>query len=225
VSAIDISNDDHDRVSAAIAKAEAGTAGEIVAVTAPVSDSYHDVGLHYAIGVLFLVLAGVAVWPGLLDFWWSLLIGWSAPPTIRELMTLLLGICLAKFLAVLFIMKWMPLRLALTPGATKTRRVRRRAIILFKAAAERRTDGRTGVLIYLSMGEHRAEIVGDEAITALTSPDTWGEAMAALIAEVKAGKPADGIVAAVGLIGAELAAHFPRKSADRNEIPDKLIVL
>ena len=37
--------------------------------------------------------------------------------------------------------------------------------MLFKAAAERRTVGRTGVLIYLSMGEHRAEIIGDEAIT------------------------------------------------------------
>ena len=225
MTAIAHSKDDHDRVSAAIAEAEAGTAGEIVAVTAPVSDSYHDVGLHYAIGVLFLVLASVAIWPGLLDKWWTLLIGWSAPPSMRELMTLLLGVCLAKFLAVLFIMKWKPLRLALTPGPTKTRRVRRRAIILFKAAAERRTEGRTGVLIYLSMGEHRAEIVGDAAITAVTSPDTWGEAMAALIAEVKAGKPADGFVAAVGLIGAELAAHFPRSSSDKNEIPDKLIEL
>ena len=223
--AITLSKDDHDRVSRAIAKAEAGTAGEIIAVTAPVSDSYHDVGLHYAVGVLFLVLASVAIWPGLLDTWRTLLIGWSTPPTMRELMTLLLGVCLAKFLAVLFIMKWMPLRLALTPGPTKTRRVRRRAVILFKAAAERRTEGRTGVLIYLSMGEHRAEIVGDAAITAVTSPDTWGEAMAALLAEVKAGRPADGIVAAVGLIGAELAAHFPRSTRDRNEIPDKLIEL
>jgi putative membrane protein len=225
VTAIELSKDDHDRVNRAISEAEAGTAGEIVAVTAPVSDSYHDVGLHYALGVLFLVLASVAIWPGLLDFWWRQLIGWSAPPTMRELMTLLLGICLAKFLAVLFIMKWMPLRLALTPGPTRTRRVRRRAIILFKAAAEHRTEGRTGVLIYLSMGEHRAEIVGDEAITAVTSPDTWGEAMAALIAEVKADKPADGIVAAVGLIGAVLATHFPRASGDKNEIPDKLIEL
>lgn len=225
MTAVALSKADHDRVSAAIAKAEGGTAGEIIAITAPVSDAYHDVGLHYALGVLFLVLASVAIWPGLLDYWWRLLIGWSTPPTMRELMTLLLGICLAKFLAVLFILKWMPLRLALTPGPTKTRRVRRRAIILFKAAAERRTEGRTGVLIYLSMGEHRAEIVGDEAITGVTTPDTWGEAMAALIAEVKAGRPADGIVAAVGLIGTELAKHFPRQSADRNEIPDKLIEL
>ena len=65
----------------------------------------------------------------------------------------------------LLILKWMPLRLALTPGATKHRRVRRRAVAIFKAAAERRTVGRTGILIYLSMAERRAEIVADEAIT------------------------------------------------------------
>ena len=97
--------------------------------------------------------------------------------------------------------------------------------MLFKAGAERRTIGRTGILIYLSMGEHRAEIVADEAITTVTTPETWGEAMAALLIEVKAGRPGDGIVAAVELIGEVLAEHFPRSSDDTNEIPDKLIEL
>ena len=125
----------------------------------------------------------------------------------------------------LLLLKYMPLRLALTPGATKQRRVRRRAISIFKAGAERRTIGRTGILIYLSMGEHRAEIVADEAITQVTTPETWGEAMAALLVEVKAGRPADGIVAAVERVGAVLKEHFPRSSTDTNEIPDKLIEL
>ena len=221
----EVSQTDHERVSAAIATAEAGTAGEIVAMTAQTSDSYHDVALHYAVAALFLFLGAVAAWPQLLENSWSMLMGWSEPPSERAMLTLLLGIALAKFLFVLFVMKWMPLRLALTPGATKTRRVRRRAIILFKAAAERRTEGRTGILIYLSMGEHRAEIIGDEAITAVTTPETWGEAMAALLTEVKAGRQADGIVAAIGLIGEVLAQHFPREAADKNEIPDKLIEL
>jgi len=97
--------------------------------------------------------------------------------------------------------------------------------MLFKAAAERRTVGRTGVLIYLSMGERRAEIIGDEAITAVTTPETWGEAMVALITDVKAGRPADGIAAAVGIVGKVLAEHFPKTGDDVNEIPDKLIEL
>jgi putative membrane protein len=216
---------DHAKVSAAIASAEEKSDGEIIAIAAERSDAYHDVGLHYAVLVLFLVLAFFAAWPHQLELWWTRLMGWSAQPTLRELLTLLLGFALAKFLAVLFILKWMPLRLALTPGSTKTRRVRRRAVMLFKTGGERRTIGRTGILIYLSMSEHRAEIIGDEAITAVTTPETWGEAMAALITEVKAGRPGDGIVAAVELIGAVLAEHFPKTSADTNEIPDKLIQL
>jgi putative membrane protein len=151
--------------------------------------------------------------------------GWTAAPSQRELLTLLLGLALFKFLVVLFLMKWMPLRLLLTPGSTKTRRVRRRAVMLFKTGGERRTIGRTGILIYLSMGERRAEIIGDEAITAVTTPETWGEAMAALITDVKEGRPGDGIVAAVERIGDVLAQHFPKSSTDTNEIPDKLIQL
>ena len=220
-----LSADDHANVSAAIAAAEAKSDGEIIAIAADQSDAYHDVGLHYAVLVLFLALAFFAIWPQQLELWWTRLMGWTDEPSMRQLLTLLLGVALLKFLAVLFILKWQPLRLMLTPGSTKTRRVRRRAVMLFKTGAERRTIGRTGILIYLSMGERRAEIVGDEAITAVTTPETWGEAMTALIAEVKAGRPGDGIVAAVGMIGAVLAEHFPKSSEDSNEIPDKLIEL
>ena len=220
-----LSEDDHAKVSAAIAAAEAQSDGEIIAIAADQSDAYHDVGLHYAVLVLFLVLAFFAIWPDQLELWWTRLMGWTTEPSMRQLLTLLLGLALLKFLAVLFVLKWRPLRLLLTPGSTKTRRVRRRAVMLFKTGAERRTIGRTGILIYLSMGERRAEIVGDEAITAVTTPETWGEAMTALIQEVKAGRPGDGIVAAVGLIGTVLAEHFPKTSEDSNEIPDKLIEL
>jgi putative membrane protein len=220
-----LSADDHARVSAAIAAAEGKSDGEIIAIAADQSDAYHDVGLHYAVLVLFLVLAFFAIWPHQLELWWTRLMGWTAEPSLRQLLTLLLGFALLKFLAVLFILKWRPLRMLLTPGSTKTRRVRRRAVMLFKTGAERRTIGRTGILIYLSMAEHRAEIVGDEAITAVTTPETWGEAMAALIKDVKDGRPGDGIVAAVGLIGEVLATHFPKTSEDSNEIPDKLIEL
>ena len=222
---LSLSAEDHARVSTAIAAAEAKSDGEIIAVTADQSDAYHDVGLHWAVLALVAVLAFFAALPGQLEGWYDRLHGWSAAPGLRELLTLLLFFALLKFLAVLFILKWRPLRMLLTPGSTKTRRVRRRAIMLFKAGAERRTIGRTGILIYLSMAEHRAEIIGDEAITKVTTPETWGEAMAALLADVKQGRPADGIVAAVGIIGEVLAQHFPKSGEDTNEIPDKLIEL
>ena len=213
-------------VKPAIAEAELKSNGEIVAVAAERSDPYHDAALHWAVLALILVLAWAAWCPSCLRWWYDTLRpGWSAEPTLGELLTFLMVLAVLKFSAVLLILKYMPLRLALTPGATKQRRVRRRAIGLFKAAAERRTVGRTGILIYLSMAERRAEIVADEAIVKVTTPETWGEAMAALLVEVREGRPADGIVAAIEQVGAVLAEHFPRSTTDRNEIPDKLIEL
>lgn len=219
-----MSEADHARVSAAIAAAEASSDGEIVAVTTDTSDAYHDVGLHWAVLAMVCVLAGFAAFPQCLEGLWDRFNGWSEP-TMRELLTLQVFLAVLAFLIVVFALRYMPLRLALTPGATKTRRVRRRAISIFKAAAERRTIGRTGILIYLSMGEHRAEIIGDEAITSVTTPETWGEAMAALLAEVKQGRVTEGLVAAIEQIGVVLTGHFPRSEADTNEIPDKLIEL
>lgn len=220
--------DDADRgkVSAAVAAAEANSNGEIVTVATPISDAYHDVALHWALIPLFAVLAWAAWRPTSLAWWYDLLVGgWQAEPTISEQLTLLMIFAALAFTVALLILKWMPLRLALTPHATSHRRVRRRAVTIFKAAAERRTTGRTGILIYLSMAEHRAEIVADDAILAVTDEHTWGEAMTALIAEVRQGRPGDGIVAAVELVGTVLAEHFPRSDTDTNEIPDALIEL
>jgi putative membrane protein len=119
----------------------------------------------------------------------------------------------------------MPLRMALTPRATKARRVRRRAVAYFKVGAERRTASRSGVLLYLSLAEHRAEIIADSAVHAKVPPELWGEAMAALVDAVRAGRPGEGMAAAVTAISVVLAEHFPRTGADPNELPDRLIEL
>ena len=219
-------DEDRARVSAAIAAAEASSNGEIVAVATPLSDSYHDVALHWALVPLFAVLAWAAIRPSALVWWYNFLFGgWNPEPTLGQLFTLLMFFAALKFTVALLILKWMPLRLALTPAATKHRRVRRRAVTVFRAAAERRTAGRTGILIYLSIGERRAEIVADEAILKVTDDSTWGDAMAALVEQVREGRPGDGICAAIERVGAVLTEHFPRSADDANEIPDKLIEL
>ena len=217
---------DREKVSAAIAAAEAKSSGEIIAVATPISDAYHDVALHWALVPLFAVLAWAAWRPTALIWWYDRLFGgWSPEPTLSQLLTLLMVFAALKFTIALLILKWMPLRLTLTPAATKHRRVRGRALAIFHAAAAGRTAGKTGILIYLSMAERRAEIVADEAIHKLTDEHTWGEAMAALIADVREGRPGDGICAAIERVGGVLAEHFPRSATDANEIPDKLIEL
>jgi putative membrane protein len=213
------------RVGAAVTRAEGLSDGEIVTVIAAQSDAYHDVVLHWAVLVMFLALAGIAAEPGFFVSLLDRVTGRWTTWTGSELLTILLAVLAAKFLAWRYILGIRPLRLALTPSATKTRRVRRRALLLFRLAAENRTRAKTGMLLYVSLAEHRAEIVADASINVKVTPETWGAAMAALVEAIRDGRPGDGMVAAVEQIGAVLAEHFPRSADDSNELPDKLILL
>lgn len=220
-----ITEADTDLVTRAVTDAEARSDAEIATIVAERSDNYNDVPLIWAALTALLALAVYAAFP---DFYLGLLDrisgGWHVW-TMREWMTVLVFATALKFIGTLYIIRWWPLRMVFTPGKTKTRRVRNRAVALFKASTERRTRSRTGVLIYLSLAEHRAEIIGDEAIVAKVSPDQWGAAMALLIAELKQGRPGEGMAAAVGAIGEVLAGHFPHSGTDPDEMPNRMICL
>lgn len=221
-----LSQADHDLVTAAVAEAEAATSGEIMTIVARRSDSYHDVAIGWAVAVAFAALAFAAAFPGEVRALLSLLLrDWDHELADWKLLTGLLGLMILTFLVVRGLLEMMALRMLATPAVAKARRVRRRAVLLFRTAAEARTHGRTGVLIYLSLDEHRAEIVADRAINAQVAPEMWGEAMAALIDRVRAGQAGEGLAEAVRRIGLILAAHFPRDADDINELPDRLIEL
>jgi putative membrane protein len=157
------------------------------------------------------------------DWLGGLLLGWNGELT-RPLLMLLLAVKLAVvFLIARFALAWTPLRMALTPRAAKGRRVARRALMLFRVAAEKKTHGRTGVLLYLSLQERRAEIVADEAIHSRVEADVWGEAMALLVEHVRDGKPGEGMALAVEKIGEVLATCLPKTLGDPNQISDRLL--
>jgi putative membrane protein len=217
---------DRARIGEAVRIAEEGTAGEIVTIVADRSDAYHDVGLHYAILAMLLVPILFAMFPHWPDRLLSLTTGgWATERDYPSLYVLIFAVMTTVFLIVRYTMAIMPLRHALTPKATRRRRVRRKAIELFRVGTEKRTTGRTGILIYLSMGEHMAEIVADEAIHQSVADTEWGDAMAALVDHVAQGRVADGMIAAVEKVGVILSHHLPRASDDRNELPDRVIEL
>jgi putative membrane protein len=217
---------DHQAISAAVAHAEAHSAGEIVTIIAGESNTFHDVALLWSAMAAMAALTVLALFP---DFYLGkvdwVLGNWQSEWTPQKVFALALFVASLKFLAMWLLQLWRPLRLALVPAPLKHARVRDRAERYFKVGAERRTHGRTGILIYLSLAEHRAEIVADEAIASKVSAEVWGDAMAAMIAEIRAGRPGPGMVAAVERVGAVLAEHFPRAEDDRNELPDRLIEL
>jgi putative membrane protein len=221
-----LSADDRLKVSEAVRAAETGTSGEIVTIVADHSDRYLDAALWWSVAAGVLGLSVLAAFPGFSQKLLGIVTGgWVSELSLAEAFELALAVFTLKFAAVRLLMQWIPLRLALTLGGVKGRRVRRRAIRYFKVGAERRTAGRTGILIYLSLAERRAEIVADEAIHAVVPEAVWGDAMADMLALVRQGKVADGMAAAVRDVGVILAAQFPRAADDANELPDRLIEL
>ena len=221
-----LSEADHAAVTAAVSEAERATDGEIVTVVAGRSDAYHDVALHWSVLAMLLALALLAWQPGPAAWLYPRLIdGWAESVPPGWYLTVGLVLCALVFLAVRFLLAIDALRMLITPGATKARRVQRKALQLFRTSAEKRTKAATGVLLYLSLAEHRAEIIADESIHSKVAPDVWGEAMAALLAKVREGRPGEGMADAVAQIGVVLAEHFPRSEGDTNELPDRLIEL
>ncbi|WP_198321316.1 TPM domain-containing protein [Qipengyuania flava] len=219
-----LSQDDHTLVSDAVARAEMTTSGEIVTVLADRSDSYADVALVWAAGLSFTAMSLFAMLPQpFLDLWDGLIGGWSHEWTTGELASMTIGLGLIAFVLGWLAASWDPLRFTLTPGPVKTARTHARAIKHFKVGAERRTHGRTGVLLYLSMREHRAEIVADEPIAAIVPAEVWGEAMADMLGEIRQGRVAEGLAVGVRDVGKVLSQHFPRADDDENELPDRLI--
>ncbi len=221
-----LSKQEHAQVSEAVAAAELTTSGEIVTVLADRSDGYTDVVLWYAVALAFTAMSVFAFLPQpFMNFWDTLVGGWMDEWTTGELASMTIALGLGTFVVSYLVLSWDVMRFLCVPAPVKTTRVHAAAVRHFKVGAERRTHGRTGVLLYLSMREHRAEIVADEPIAELVSAEVWGEAMADMLVEIRKGQIADGLVAGIGDVGKVLSEHFPRAEDDENELPDRLIEL
>ncbi|MGB3722795.1 MAG: hypothetical protein WA979_08255 [Pacificimonas sp.] len=222
-----LSTEDHKRVSAAIGKAEALTAGEIFCVFTEAADDHAVVPLGYA-ALMALVLPPVLIWFGLLDPAWLTAIwagGWSSgeAPGVRETVTLYVASS-----AILFALTWLFVRIEavryrLAPASLRQIAVHRAAMESFLSHGIHLTDGRTGVLIFLSRRDRHAEIVADEGIYEKVDEDVWADATAAMLACARQGDIGSGFVVAVEHAGEVLAAHFPPAPHNPNELPDRLI--
>lgn len=194
------------RVADAIAKAEDKTSGEIVAVVAADSSTYLHVPFMWA-----ALVALVVPWP-FIHFTWM---------TVHNIWL----IQMLVFIALLALLLYRPLRYALVPSSTKRLRAHRRAVEQFLTQNLHTTDGRTGVLLFVSVAERYAEILADAGIHKKVPEAEWQGIVDTLTSAIGEGRAADGFVTAVEAIGARLAQHFPPGSADRARLPNHMIVL
>lgn len=223
---------DHDRIAAAVASAELKTAGEIYCVLAPAVSDYRETPLAWATAAALILPAGALLLGFEPQSLTRLFGGWTVShaaatdATILAALTTYVALQAAVFIIAALFVAIPPVRRALTPSSLKAERVHRAAMEQFLSHGLHATSDRTGVLLFASLAERRAEVVADEGIYKVTDPAVWDEVVALLIAGLKKRKTADGFVAAVELSGRILAAHVPPSGHDNpNELPDRLVEL
>lgn len=200
--------DEQERIRKAVQAAEATTSGEIATMIVAESDPYREAEL---IGVL-LSAATVALVIAVATAHVTI---WSYLPMV---------VALYLFFRLLFPV--LPrLKLRFTTAARISEAVRLRAVRGFYEKELYRTRHETGILIFMSLLEHKVWILGDRGINERIDPGSWHEMAGDLARGIAEGRGADALCSIIGRCGVELSRHFPRQFDDINELGDSLITL
>lgn len=207
-------------IEAAIGEAEQRTVGEIVPVVVTASGRYDRAedlfGLVVAVAALtivWLLFQGVKATGSEWAAGYALSLG-LLPVLVIVVAGFLLGAVAATFVPAL--------RLPFISASEMDEEVERSATAAFQRFRVRGTKAGTGVLIYVSLFEHRVRVLGDDAIHAKVTQADWDGVCSLVVEGLRAGKGADGLVQAIRKAGELLTTHFPIQPGDRNEIPNRL---
>ena len=194
------------QIEAAIRDAERGTTAEIVAVVA--GDPVGGAAWVPWSGLIALALSLplLVVRPGL-----------GAP--------LLYSLQLAVVLLVLFLSLIPRLRCRLAPAPDRRRAARRLARDQFFELGLHRTSARTGVMLFVSPHDRYVEVIADAGVPGPLPDAAWQPCVDAVRAGAREQRLADGLERALELLGAELRERLPGVGRDRNELPDRPVVL
>src|SRR5690554_3849373 len=88
-----------------------------------------------------------------------------------------------------------------------------------------KTRLRNGVLIYISIADHKAAIFADEGINKLVDEtEFWQEALDLMLTSFKKNKIELGISKGVEKVGELLNEYFPEAIDDKNELDNEVII-
>lgn len=196
---------EQERISLAVATAEKATSGEIATMVVARSDSYNEAVILTSVfgaALLALVIAIVSHHVTI----------WSYLPMAMVL-----------FFPLQLLAKRIPaLQKPFISASRLNEAVRERAVRAFYEKGLYRTKDETGILIFISIFEHKVWILGDRGINSRIPADSWGGLVQILVAGLKDGRAADALCEVVSRCGVELAMHFPREAGDLNELRDEI---
>jgi putative membrane protein len=201
-----ISAQDRKRISDAVRAAEEKSSGEIVCVLAQTSSD------ATALPVLIAAIAALAL-------------PWFLVAFTGMAVQQILSLQIASFLVLLLILCLPRIRVALLPRKARRGIAYRAAMEQFTTRGISRKKDRCGILIFVSLAERYARIIADDGIAARVPQSEWQAAIDALVAHIREDRITDGFIAAINLCGDELARHFPRTEAKREELPDRIYLI
>lgn len=201
-----------ERIAQAVRAAELRTSGEIVPYFIERSDRYEEAVWRGAMLTALFVLIIFASLHFFTDLW--------IPIDSVELALLTIG---AAGVGTVLVAMIPPLKRFFAGQELIDHRVALRAADAFIAEEVFKTRDRTGILIFLSLEEHKVLVVGDRGITAKVDRSEWEDVVARIVRGINSGRPAEGLVDAIGQCGALLEKHgFRRERHDTNELPNRL---
>lgn len=206
-----LSEQDLAKIELAVQRAEHNTTGEVVPMIVHRSTTSGHVPL-----ILFLIFTAFFF---AYDFYRMQMDTFVWPLWLIFALNLVVGLILAKVLAKIpFIERF------LANKVDQNYQVNQRAMLEFYNHRVNHTENATGILIFISLLEHRAVVLGDQPIASRLPQDAWQEVVDLLIAGIKGKKLAEGYIQAIEKSGQILATHFPHQRHNPNELPNKLII-
>ena len=109
--------------------------------------------------------------------------------------------------------------------ALHSQSARERALDVFSHWRMWDTEHNTGVLIYLLLADRQVEIVADRGIHAKAGSRAWTSICHAMESAFKGGHYQDGALSGIEAVTLQLTEHFPAQAGNRNELPDRPLVL
>lgn len=204
---------DLDRITAAINEAESKTSGEIVPYVVDKSDAYEDAIWRAALLFALVTLSGFVIARQFTEAW------------LPDLKVIALAVTLAAGLGLLLVNYVPALKRLFAGNNMLDLRVYQRAAEAFIEEEVFGTRDRTGVLIFLSLLERRVIVIGDTGINTKVEPSEWNEVVQRVVAGMRSGMTADGLIDAIKQCGLLLQQHgVERRTDDRDELSDRLRV-
>jgi len=195
-----------ERIAESVRQAELATSGEIIPMVIRRSDDYPGARWRVAVAVSLMGAFALHLLTPDLDARWYL---WCQFP----------GLALGYWVGSIE-----KLQRFFMVESKMADEVHQRALQAFHELQLHATRDRTGILIMISLLEHRVEIVADSGISSQLDAKIWANIVEQLLSKIRAGALTDGLCDAISECGRLLSEKFPRRPDDTNELPNRVVL-